>query len=143
MSAEATSKANPAEVSALTRYWAAVNDGQFVIPECNDCERRFLPPRMFCPACGSDSLRWIESEGRGRIYSFSVVEKAVSPHFSKSVPFVIAVAELDDLSQGSRFYARLVDVDPEQVRVGQAISVMIRQLEDSRALPVLVPAGGA
>lgn len=129
--------------SALTRYWAAIDQGRFVIPECDGCHHRFLPPRMFCPSCGSESLSWLESKGQGQIYSFSVVEKAPSPSFAKSVPYVIALATLDDLPRGSRFYARLVDVDPTQVRVGQRVSVAIRQLEDSRALPVLVVAENA
>lgn len=129
--------------SPLTRYWTDIDQGRFVIPECDDCHHRFLPPRMFCPSCGSASLSWFESSGQGEIYSFSVVEKAPSPVFAKSTPYVIALATLDDLPRGSRFYARLVNVDPTQVRVGQRVSVAIRQLEDSRTLPVLILAEDA
>lgn len=134
---------NPQQQSALARYWTAIAQGQFVIPECDVCHHRFLPPRMFCPSCGSESLSWFASEGLGRLYSFSVVEKAPSAKFAKSVPYVIALAALDDLPHGSRLYARLVDIDPAQVRVGQRVSVALRQLEDSHALPVLILAEAA
>lgn len=137
MSAGKKSTGEPKQQGPLVQYWAAADEGRFVVAQCERCRQRFLPPRMFCPACGSESMAWVDSDGRGALYAFSVVAKAPSPAYAQSVPYVIALATLDDLSAGSRFYGRLVDVDPERVRVGQRVEVVIREMEEARRLPVL------
>jgi uncharacterized OB-fold protein len=138
MTSETEGRNSPSEQGPLAQYWDAAANGRFVIPECCDCHHRFLPPRLYCPSCGSASVVWFESNGHGELYAYSVIEKAPSPGFAKSVPYIIALATLDDLSRGSRLYARLLDTDSSKVRVGQRVSVAIRKLEEGRALPVLL-----
>lgn len=121
----------------MATYWAAAAQGQFLLPSCSDCGSRFLPPGMYCPDCGSDSLGWYESNGLGSIYSFTVVERSTDPRVSEQVPFVIALATLDDLSDGSRFFGRLIDVFHEEVHVGQPVRVVLRDIDGTGPLPVL------
>lgn len=45
--------------------------------------------------------------------------------------------DLDDLSPGSRLYARVVDVDPNGVSVGQRVRVVLRELSGSGYVPAL------
>lgn len=128
------------QLSPVTLYWEFVAADDFSLPLCLDCNNCFLPPRMFCPKCGSKSIGWKKSDGSGEVYSYSVVERPPKPEMAEQVPYVIALATLQDLSEGSRFYARLVDVTPDQVHVGQRVVVDIRKLGSSNPLPVLIPA---
>lgn len=121
----------------VEEYWKRAADGTFSLPTCTACGYRFLPPRLYCPSCGSESLGWTESDGAGQIYSYSVVARTTDTRFSAAVPYVIALAELDDLSVGSRLYARVVDVDPAKVSVGRRVRVVVRDLDDTRPVPVL------
>lgn len=125
-------------------YWERIAGGRFSLPSCTSCSHRFLPPRLYCPACGSETLGWYDSDGAGELYAFSVVEKAPNRHHSAAVPYAIGLATLDDLPAGSRFYARIAGVDPAQLHSGMRMRVQIRELAPGQGpLPVLVPAEGA
>lgn len=141
MSSQEKSEGTSAPEGPLAGYWKRAAERSFSLPECAECAHRFLPPRLYCPSCGGDRIGWARSAGAGTLYSYSVVEKAPGPAFAGDAPYVIAVAELDDLSPGSRFYARLVDVDVASLRTGQRVAVVSRVLsEGAQPLPVLVPA---
>lgn len=121
----------------VAEYWNRAAAGTFAVPTCRACAYRFLPPRLYCPSCGSEDLGWYDTEGHGEIYSYSVVARTMDKRFSGSVPYVVALAELEDLSPGSRLYARVVDVDPSAVAVGQPIRVVVKDFDGQGHVPVL------
>jgi uncharacterized OB-fold protein len=43
--------------------------------ECKACKHRFYYPRMLCPRCSSTSLEVKESDGRGKIFSLTRIQK--------------------------------------------------------------------
>jgi hypothetical protein len=92
---------------------------------------------MYCPNCGSASLGWYESNGKGNVYSFTVIEQTTDPRTFGQVPYVIALANLEDLNDGSRFFGRLIDVNHEQIRVGDPVRVALRDIYGTGLLPVL------
>ena len=66
--------------------------------------------------------------------SFTVVRRGVSPAFE--APYVIA---LIDLEEGVRMMSHLVDVDPEQVVTGMAVTVLFRSVGEADPQPVFTP----
>ncbi|MDN3519804.1 Zn-ribbon domain-containing OB-fold protein [Aquisalimonas lutea] len=125
---------NPLDV-----YWDYVRSGRFAIPSCRKCQKKFLPPRRFCPACGSEDIGWRESQGRGSVYTYTVIHSAPNEGLKAEVPYVIALADIEDLGTGSRFYARVFDVDPSDIYTGLPVKVVIRSDRNGDSLPVLVP----
>lgn len=122
----------------LAQYWRQAAADEFAVPECRSCGHRFLPPRRWCPACGAAALGWRPARGAtGSLYSFTVIERPPSPDVD-DVPYVLGLAELDLLSAGSRLYARVVDVQPEQMRAGMPIRVETRTVRE-RVLPAICP----
>ncbi|MBK7948152.1 MAG: OB-fold domain-containing protein [Deltaproteobacteria bacterium] len=91
-------------------FWAGVAEGRLLVPSCRDCGRRFLPPLPCCPACRSEAIEPIEACGRGRLYSWVIMRRALDPAYAEAVPYVVAAVELEE---GARIFARLIDVDPE------------------------------
>ena len=53
-------------------------------------------------------------KGLGKIYSFAVVRQAPED-FKRQIPYVIAQVELDE---GTRLTAQIVNVDPDDVKIG-------------------------
>ncbi len=47
---------------------------------CDGCGALLGYPRVLCPVCGSRSLRWEESAGRGTVYSATVVHGREGSH---------------------------------------------------------------
>src|SRR5207302_7168705 len=98
-------------VDDLTRpYWEAAGEGRLLLQRCADCGAHQFYPRPFCLACGGRRLEWVESSGRGRLYSFSVVHRTADPAFAQDVPYVFGVVELEE---GPRITVDLVETPAE------------------------------
>src|SRR5690606_8416552 len=67
-------------------FWEAAQEGVFLLPRCNDCQTYYWYPRANCPHCLGIDTDWVESKGRGRIYSLTVMRKT-------EVPYCIAYVE--------------------------------------------------
>src|SRR5262245_58258921 len=90
-------------VNADTKpYWDAARAGRLILRFCGACRKPHFPPRHLCPTCWAPCADWIESTGRGSVYSFTVMRRAPSPEFSASVPYVVALV---DLEEGPRMLA--------------------------------------
>lgn len=95
-------------------FWAAADQGVLVRPVCSDCGRNFFTPQVACPRCLSENWSYRPSNGRGSVYSVTVVHKAPSPEFE--VPYLLAVVDLDE---GWSMLANLLD----DVAIGGPVEV--------------------
>src|SRR5690242_15301266 len=84
----------PAPTVLSQPYWDGCRDGELRYLECRECGARFFPPEDACIACLSEDTAWRRSDGRGTVYSFSVIHQEVSPDFP--VPSVFAIVALDE-----------------------------------------------
>jgi uncharacterized OB-fold protein len=100
------------------------------------CGENFFTPRLACPNCLSETWKWVESSGSGRIYSFTVCHRPPVPGFA--VPYVLAIVELDE---GWSMLTNLVECEPADLGIGQPVEVTSLPLTDGLTLPVFRPAG--
>ncbi len=119
------------EQSADEHYFGRLAQGAFEIPRCRECGKHHFFPRVICPFCGSDDLKWAAPSGYGRVYSTSVVR-------GKATHNVCLV----DLDEGPRLMSRVVGIEPDAVRIGARVKAQITQ-EHGAALLVFGPAGEA
>jgi uncharacterized OB-fold protein len=112
-------KGVPPLISKISRpWWDALARRELALQSCLACSNWVFYPRPFCPHCGGRALEWRKVDGVATLYTWSVAETAVSPHFAHLQRPVLAVAEL---SVGVRIPTTLVDVKPEAVRIGMAL----------------------
>ncbi|MDF3847696.1 Zn-ribbon domain-containing OB-fold protein [Achromobacter denitrificans] len=107
--------ANEPASSAERHYFEQLAQGRFAIPQCQDCARHHFYPRVVCPHCGSDALRWVEPSGRGEVYSTTVVR-------AKGGDYTVCLV---DLEEGPRLMSRVVDMPVDAVRIGQRVRARI------------------
>ncbi len=88
-----------------------------------------------CPNCHSLAFDLVELSGNGEVYSFSILHHPRNPAFEYPV-----IAALVELSEGVRVVTNLVDVLPEDVRIGMPVSVTFAPTVDGAAVPVFRPA---
>ena len=112
-------------------YWDATRQGRLLLKKCTACARLHYYPREICPFCASADTEWIQSSGKGTVYSFSVVRQ-VSP------PDILAYITL---KEGVTMFTNLVGCDPERLRIGQAVQVVFLTSDDGRQIPVFTPVG--
>ena len=115
-------------------FFDGVADGQLRVQQCGDCGAHQFYPRVVCKHCGGDHSQWVVASGRGQVASFSVVRRAVSADFE--APYVIA---LIDLEEGVRMMSHVIDIDPDQVVSGMAVTVVFRPVGGADIRPVFRP----
>jgi uncharacterized OB-fold protein len=122
----------PPEVDAdSTAWWAAVTERRLLLPHCRDCGATWFPPTPGCPRCASTAVELVEASGRGRVYSWVVVGRALSPAFARDAPYTVLAVDLDE---GARMFGRLVG-DADDPRLGAGAEVWAEFYEvDGRAL---------
>lgn len=116
-------------------YWAATADHRLALPRCASCGEFRFPPTPFCPSCSSQDVAWVDHDGHGTIYSFTVVRHAVIPDVAAALPFVAAVVELHG-TNGCRLVANIVDAAPEDVSIGQEVIVDWYDVRPGETVPV-------
>jgi len=108
-------------------FWTGGERGELYIAFCADCQHATHPPQVICPACLSDRVEPRAVAGTGTVYAFTVNHQPWLPDME--VPFALAVVDVDG-APGVRVTARVIDAEPEAVRIGQRMQVAFSRLED-------------
>lgn len=104
-------------------FWDATQHHELLAARCADCGQVRMPPTPFCPCCQSQKIRWQSLSGRGEVYSYTIVERAILPGMEAHLPYVTAIITLDG-ADGARLISNLVDVDVAAVSVGMPVQVV-------------------
>lgn len=112
-------------------YWDAAKEGKLLVKKCNDCGELHFYPRALCPFCFSDRTEWVQSAGRGKIYTYSVMRRA-------PVPYAIAYVTL---AEGPTMMTNLVDCDFDALKIGQDVEVVFQDAEEGAKVPMFRPVG--
>ena len=115
-------------------YWNAAREGRLVTQKCRRCGRLRHPPRPMCPVCHSLEFDMIDLSGDGVVYSYAILRHPQNPAFDYPV-----LAALVDLDEGVRVLSNLVDIDPDEITIGMAVTVDFRPTRDDGAVPVFKP----
>jgi uncharacterized OB-fold protein len=118
-------------------YWDAAAKGRLLIRSCRDCGDVHHYPRPFCPNCWSESVDWMETSGRGTLYTWSTVFMNGVPPFSERLPYVAAVV---DLEEGPRIMTNIIGCEPDVLSIGMSLTVDFQTLTDEIQAPVFRPA---
>ena len=118
-------------------FWDAAKQGKLVYQRCKDCGTNVFYPRIACINCFSDNLEWVESSGKGRVYTYTVVESNPPSAFISDLPFVIAIVKLEET--GVQMLSNIVDCDPYEVECDMPVEVVFEKLNDEIALPKFKP----
>ncbi|MDP9459136.1 MAG: zinc ribbon domain-containing protein [Actinomycetota bacterium] len=77
-------------VGPSRHYRDALGRGRLVYQRCEHCGSAVFPPRVLCPACHGQALRWEPSAGVGTIYSASTL----TPRGED--PYTVVLVDLDE-----------------------------------------------
>lgn len=106
-----------------------------MIQWCPGCESHVFYPRTVCPNCWGSDLAWVEAEGRGRVFTFTIQERGPE---GPEPTHVIAIIEL---AEGVRMMSRVM-ADPATVQIDQPVRVAFATIDKSGfKVPVFVPDG--
>jgi uncharacterized OB-fold protein len=116
-------------------FWTGIDAGVLRYQQCEQCGHSTFPARRFCPQCASPELAWKDSQGRGQVYTFSVVERGALPQFESQTPYTVGVVRL---AEGFQMSTRIVRVDPSDVACDMPVQVVFDY--EQVTLPCFEPA---
>ncbi|HEX5097647.1 MAG TPA: Zn-ribbon domain-containing OB-fold protein [Acidimicrobiia bacterium] len=131
----------PADIIWLTPnvftepFWLATAQHRLVLPRCTACGTFRFPPSPFCYACRAQAVEWVEHDGNGTVYSFTVIRHAVIPDVKDALPFIAAVVELPD-TNGCRIIGDIVGVDANDVRIGMDVRIDWYDVREGTTIPI-------
>ena len=88
---------------------------------CPQCGDTFYPPRVVCLNCRHEGLEAVALSRRGVLHTFTIARMAL-PGTLVQAPYVIAQVKLPE---GVMIATVLTDVDPESVRIGMPLEIVV------------------
>lgn len=114
-------------------YWDGAAAGELRYQSCAECGHVQLIPRSLCEQCQCVRLDWKVSERAGTVLTFTTVHRAPLPVFKSSVPYVIAIVDMDE---GFRVMVNALPQASAGLEIGARVRIGFRQVQ-GMALPVL------
>lgn len=108
----------PAITEMSRPHWDGCKRGELMVQRCGDCGAYVFIPEIACNQCLSAKLDWVQSSGKGELYSFTVIHRPQRPEFD--VPYVGAIIELEE---GWHMLSNLVEPDIDHLKIGLPVEV--------------------
>ena len=115
-------------------HWEGCREGRLLVQRRASCGEYVFIPQPICTRCQSEALEWVESTGRGTLYSYTIVHRPQRPEFD--VPYTVVIVELEE---GWHMLSHLVECEPENIAVGMPLDVTFRPMSGEITLPLFRP----
>lgn len=99
-------------------WWEGCGRGELVLQRCTSCGLVQHKPRALCVRCLTDTIEHVVASGHGTIHTFTVIHQNIVPPFNGQLPYVLAYVELEE---GPHVLTNIVDAEPGELRIGQAV----------------------
>ena len=130
----------PQPTPETRHFWEGCKAGELRLQRCTACEKSYIPPRPYCPACGSRDVSVYAASGKATLYSYVINHRPRADMGTE--PHSIAVVTL---AEGPRMMTNVVGCPqtPEALQLDMALEVTFMKANDDIALPVFQPAGAS
>lgn len=136
--AAAVAKPLPALEGLTGEFYGFCKRGELRFQRCGGCSAWRHVPREMCAECGSWDWEWERSSGHGRIFSWTVVARALHPAFQSDAPYAVVIVELEE---GVRLLTHVPDVPPDSLAIDLPVEVYFEAVSPEVTLPLFRRAG--
>jgi uncharacterized OB-fold protein len=113
-------------------FWEACARHELYLQRCASCGALRYYPRALCASCLSKETQYVRASGRGTVYTFTVTYQNQAAGFRDELPYVMAYVELEE---GPRVLTNIVDMPPEEVKIGMPVAVVYEDIDEGLAIP--------
>jgi uncharacterized OB-fold protein len=129
-------------MEASLRKQVPIRQGMMVLPSasdekghllgsrCRHCDELFFIERQLCENCQSRDLETVRLSDHGKLYAFSVMYYPAPPPYKAPEPFVPYAAGWIELPEGLVLYSLLTENDPDKLRVGMDMELVIEKFDN-------------
>jgi uncharacterized OB-fold protein len=113
-------------------FWESCRNHAMALEQCVECKRFRYPPRPLCPHCHGSEAEWKTISGNGTVYVALTMCRSYGPAWEADVPYNISMIELDE---GVRVWSNVIGYPPEQIRIGDRVTVCYEEVAGNFTLP--------
>lgn len=117
-------------------FWDACRNHQLTIQQCDSCGHRRWPIGPACTVCLALESTWVPLAGTGEVWSWITYHQAFNSTFADDVPYNVALIRLDE---GHTMVSNLVEVDADDIRIGERVEVVFDDVTDEISIPRFRP----
>jgi uncharacterized OB-fold protein len=111
------------------------DEPQLLAGRCKNCEEVTFPRQTGCPNCCMDDIEPVKIGPEVTLYSFTNVNHPVPEGYKGPIPYGVGLV---DFPEGPRIVAHLTEHDPEKLKVGMdMIMVIDKMFEDEEGHEVI------
>ncbi len=85
----------PTPTALSEPFWEGTKQHKLLLQRCRACGAFRWTPQYLCRDCYAEEYDWVETSGRGKVYSYTLIHRAQTPAFTE-VPYCEAVVQLDE-----------------------------------------------
>lgn len=119
-------------------FWDACKEHRLVVQQCKQCGSYRFAPAPVCYNCQSFDFDWIQSDGVGEVYTWTVTHRSLHPGTDAAVPYNTVVVELSDCG-GAKITSNLLGVEPDAIKPGMKVIVEWDDVTPEISLPRFRP----
>lgn len=116
----------PSPTQTTKFFWDSAKQGKLALQYDPVAKVYQFWPRSISVKTGKRNLEWRTVSGRGKVYSYTITYVATAG-FEDKVPYAIGLIELDE---GVRIIGNMINVKPEEMKVGMPVKVAFERLSD-------------
>ena len=117
-------------------FYAFCKQGRLHFQRCASCRAWRHVPREMCAECGSWEWSWEPSSGRGVVFSWTVVARALHPAFQDDTPYAPVIVEMEE---GVRLLSQVEGVAPGDLVIDMPVEVFFEAVAREVWLPKFRP----
>ena len=115
------------------KFWEGAKKNKLLIQKSTTSKKYFLYSRSFSGVTADEPFEWVESAGKGTIYSFTISHIAGGSEFYvNKTPYIVASILLEE---GVRLMSNIVDCDHSIVKIGKNVKVVFKKLDNDLVFP--------
>ncbi len=122
-------------------FWDGAKAGELCLQCCSGCAAHRFYPSAGCHKCGDHNYDWRTVPGRGHVYTWTVIRRALDPAFQARVPFTVAVVAVD-VEGRPLLPGTMRDCAPEAIEAEMAMEIAFEPYDEEISLPCWRPAAG-
>jgi uncharacterized OB-fold protein len=120
-------------------FWASTHEHAMKMQKCSRCGKFRFYPSLACHFCASLDFTWEPITGKGKIHSWTLLERARGNPFEDQVPINIGLVELEE---GPIITTNLIGFDDREPEIDESVTLEYEDVNDEITLYVFRPDRG-
>jgi uncharacterized OB-fold protein len=108
-------------------FWEAAQRESLVIPRCAACSHWSWYPSEACSQCGGVEMPWTAVGGRGTLFTFTEVKRALFEQYRSKAPYITGLVALEEEPR-VRLATLFVDCKAAELTLDMPVEVTFRTL---------------